>query len=120
MRLTIALLSATGLYGQAGRDPQQLLQTVRAKLQADTAHLANYACIQTIDRSYFQRAPGREELIVESTDRLRLEVAISQGAELHSWPGATRFDARSLDQIISGGPIGAGAFATYLTDIFDN
>jgi hypothetical protein len=128
LRFAIALVALSGLHGQA-LDPEKLLESVRAKLQPVTSRLGNYACIETIDRSYFQPEPeagsctpvaGGAGLNLVSTDRLRLEVAVSQGLEIHSWPGATRFDARSLDQIISGGPIGAGAFATYLTDVFDN
>jgi hypothetical protein len=142
MRFTLFLLAIAVMRGQTARDPAKLLESARARLQEMTRHLANYACIETVDRRNFQRptdvkadpaAPplscaqpiaagntGFEELRLESTDRLRLEVAVSQGIEIHSWPGATRFDARGVDQIISGGLIGAGAFATYLLDVFDN
>lgn len=141
MRFAITLLAFAGLQAQTGHDPAKVLESVRAKLQPMTRRLANYACIETIDRQYFQReaesrpatsAPaqscrpqgaGQNEVSaanLEATDRLRLEVTVSQGLEIHAWPGATRFDTRSLDEIISGGPIGAGAFATYLTDVFDN
>ena len=141
MRFAIALLALASLHGQTG-DPEKLLDSVRAKLQLMTRRLVKYACIETVDRRYFQRAsepnaeadapaasckplsavgnPRGEGPNLEATDRLRLEVTISQGLEIHSWPGATRFDIRSLDEIISGGPIGAGAFATYLLDVFDN
>ena len=129
LRFAVAFLVLTGLQGQTARDPEKLLESVRSKLQPVTSRLANYACIQTIDRSYFEPEPeagtckpvtSGARLNLESTDRLRLEVTVSQGMEIHSWPGATRFDTRSLDHIISGGPIGAGAFATYLTDVFEN
>ena len=130
MRFAIALVAAVCLHAQTGRDPEKVLESVRAKLQAMTSRLASYACIETVDRQFFQRteesetAPSCKPLstapALESTDRLRLEVTVSQGLEIHSWPGATQFDTRRLDEIISGGPIGAGAFATYLTDVFDN
>ncbi len=119
MRFALSLLAVAVMRGQTPRDPEKLLESARAQLQAMTRRLGNYACIETVDRRYFQRSADHE-LHLESTDRLRLEVAVSQGAEIHSWPGATRFDARGVDEIISGGLIGAGAFATYLLDVFDN
>jgi hypothetical protein len=143
MRFALSLLAIAVMRGQTARDPEKLLETARANLQAMTRRLSNYACIETVDRQNFQRrievqadsaapalscAPAAntgagkktEELHLETTDRLRLEVAVSQGIEIHSWPGATRFEARGVDEIIGGGLIGAGAFATYLLDVFDN
>ena len=143
MRFALSLLAVAILRGQTSRDPAKVLEAARAKLQLITHRLANYACIETVDRKYFQRAqmaqaaplsckPSAQggdtrpddlntgELNLEATDRFRLDVTVSQGVEIHSWPGATRFDARRVDEIISGGPIGAGAYATYLLDIFDN
>ncbi len=103
--------------------------------------LEQYVCIETVDRSYYQRvvppeAPARPEAEpacgpasagsgfaldpsqLESTDRVRLEVTVSQGRELHSWPGATRFDARDVDELIRGGPVSTGAFAGHLASVF--
>jgi hypothetical protein len=147
--ITMAVSTSAILSGQTVRDPEKLLASARDQLQAMTRRLANYACIETVDRKYFQRsteapsgsaappvcAPPRGDvdpdtsvggdtnhtgLRLESTDRLRLEVAFSQGVEIDSWPGATRFDARGVNELITGGLIGAGAFATYLLDVFDN
>src|SRR5438477_10701042 len=118
--LLAAALLAIRAPAQTARDPEKALVSARATLLPMTRRLTNYACIETVDRSYFRHTSGREDLALESTDRLRLDVTVSQGREIHSWPGATRFDLRAVDEMISGGPIGAGAFATHLLDIFDN
>jgi hypothetical protein len=49
---------------------------------------------------------------------VRLEVTVENGAELHSWPGATRFDERNVDELIRNGPVSTGAFGAYLTAVF--
>jgi hypothetical protein len=125
----------------AGNDPQQVLERARTKLQAMTHTLANYACIETVERRYFEPAAATPRvqaapascsqvrvdpdstpaaLKLEATDRLRLEVTVSEGREIYSWPGATRFDSRDVDEIIHEGPIGTGSFGTHLLGIFDN
>src|SRR5208337_4904056 len=65
-------------------------------------------------------APAGDPLQLESTDRVRLEVTVSEGRELHSWPGATRFDARDVDELIRDGPVSTGAFGAYLSSVFDH
>jgi hypothetical protein len=45
-------------------------------------------------------------------------VTVSQGRELHSWPGATRFDARDVDELIRDGPVSTGAFGGHLATLF--
>lgn len=105
-----------------------------------TSRLEKYVCIETINRNYYRRivpwdtpvlpqAPsacastaastsaGRERQL-ESTDRVRLEVTVSQSQELHSWPGATGFDTRDVDELIRDGPVSTGSFGGYLASIF--
>lgn len=116
--------------------PGAALERARTQLEAMTRRLARYACLETVERRYFQPPPsagrvscaqiaqaraGRQSpLILDSTDRLRLEVTLAEGREIHAWPGATRFDARNVDQIIHGGPIGTGSFGAHLIGVFDN
>ena len=111
-----------------------------------TNRLEKYACTETVDRQYFQRvAPASDPAMVrapepscsaggssktvaassdglkqDASDRLRLEVTISQGLEIQAWPGATQFDARGVDEIVHQGPIATGAFGTYLMGVFEN
>jgi hypothetical protein len=131
----VLLLLVTALLGQTASDPQEVLGRARAKLQPKLRNLSRYVCIETIERRYFQpsqqAAPSCAQVRavkttvgdvgkLESTDRLRLEVTVSAGREIYSWPGATRFDSRDVDEIIRQGPIGTGSFATHLSGIFDN
>jgi hypothetical protein len=136
MRFVFFLVAAGMAHGQTGYDPDTVLKQARARLQAMANNLEKYVCIETLNRSYYQRvvprqAPPRSEAEpacgqaavpeprqLESTDRVRLEVTISHGRELHSWPGATRFDARDVDELIRDGPVSTGAFGGYLAGIF--
>lgn len=129
------------VHGQTGRDPNVVLEQARARLQAMAHGLEQYVCIESVDRNYYQRVEppqvaGQPEAKLacgltagtataaggpgqlQSTDRVRLEVAVSEGRELHSWPGATRFDSRDVDELIREGPVSTGAFSSYLTGVF--
>jgi hypothetical protein len=141
--VAIALLAGNQGTPQTPRDPQAVLTQAREKLKSLAHGLETYSCIETVDRKYFRRtvpitsaalasAPrsscgqvlaakgSNRDLELESTDRLRLEVAMADDGEIHSWPGATRFDGRAVDQYIQDGPVGTGTFAAYLIDVFDN
>lgn len=121
-----ALLACTA-RGVAA-DPEAVLDQARKRLQSLTHSLSNYACIETVERRYYRpveppvcspEAAFSANAKLESTDRLRLEVTVSEGREIYSWPGATRFDSRDIDDIIRQGPIGTGSFGTHLLGIFD-
>jgi hypothetical protein len=131
----ILLLMAVAA-GQAGTDPNAVLERARARLRQMAEGLERYVCIETLDRASYRRvlpadAPVQSEaqnacgepapaseLRLASTDRVRFEVTVSQGRELHSWPGATRFDARDVDELVRDGPVSTGSFGAYLTSIF--
>jgi hypothetical protein len=126
-------------HGQA--NPEVLLEQARAKLRAMAHRLEQYVCIETVNRSYYRRvvprnAPalaesppacgptagtgGSDPLQLESTDRVRLEVTVTQSRELHSWPGATGFDTRDVDELIRDGPVATGSFGGDLASVFDH
>jgi hypothetical protein len=135
MRLvqTLLAIAATALAQSA---PDAVLERARVRIQELTKRLDRYVCVETVDRSYFSPAPTsgppaepricaatpptrlEEEYELVSTDRLRVEVTVSQSRELHSWPGATGFDTRDIDQLIANGPVSTGSFALYLSTIF--
>jgi len=139
MRLFFSFLAITVLAGgQTSPAPETVLDAAKARLKAMAQRLEEYVCVETINRSYYRRvtplpppahaesecegaAPEtvRDSLKLESTDRARLEVTVSQGRELHSWPGATRFDTRNVDDLIRDGPISTGSFGAFLASIFD-
>jgi hypothetical protein len=134
--LALIVLSVATL-GRA-QDPSEILTSVREKLLRSIHSIPRYTCIETIDREYFYQlkpralsmteapAPSCKQLLPQtvdqlplfSTDRLRLEVAVIDGAEVFSWPGASKFESYIGDVV--EGPFGTGAFGTHLMNIFDN
>jgi hypothetical protein len=83
---------------------------------ANLSRLPNYTCLQTIERKV-RRAPSRR---YEPVDTVRLEVALVNGKELFSWPGAGNFEDKEISQIVSGGAIGNGTFALHAKSIFQS
>jgi hypothetical protein len=138
MRLAIPLLAFAAAFGQTSRDPNAVLEQARSRLQATSRRLQRYVCVETVNRSYYRRAtpvdapaspdppsactaqPSGPSRVLDSTDRVHLEVTVSAGRELHSWPGATRFDSRDVDDLIRNGPVATGSFGAYLSSIFDH
>jgi hypothetical protein len=113
------LLAASIVAPGQSPDPAAVLERARARLREVARGLDNYVCVETLDRNYYGRAAAGGGRQLESTDRARLEVTVSRGRELHSWPGATRFDSRDVDELIRDGPVSTGAFGAYLAGIFD-
>jgi hypothetical protein len=123
-------------------DPSVILSRALEKLAETTADLGKYTCLETIHRAYYfqpLRKLGRKvrteapkescdgigfdrdgHLLLDSEDRLRLQVAVSNGEEIDSWANASRFDSRSILELIPVGPASTGAFGTSLHDIFEN
>ncbi len=138
IRLSVAVLFAAAIvHGQTAPDPADVLRRARANINAATARLPKYACVQTINRTYLAPAQpnrgnpscgqmaadnksGKNPLRPDVSDRLRLDVAQGAEREIDSWAGATRFDIAAIDRIVSRGPIGTGSFGGYLVDIFNN
>jgi hypothetical protein len=128
--------AAAVAYGQVAHDPAAVLEEARTRLQAMARNLEKYVCVETINRSYYQRVaprsapatpeppaacappPPNDPYQLTTTDRVRLEVTVSEGAELHSWPGATRFDERNVDDLIRNGPVSTGSFGAYMNSVF--
>ncbi len=131
--LTFAAVFAIASSAHAG-SPDEILQKALARIQAGTRTVSRYACIETVERQYFEPPPAEaprscSQLAeagngaadkLESIDRLRLEVTVSEGREIYSWPGATRFDSRDVSEIIREGPIATGSFGTHLLAVFNN
>ncbi len=137
----LALLAPIALslaaLGRA-QDPSEVLTSVREKLLRSIHSIPRYTCTETINREYFYQLKPRalsmtaaptasceqlrpqsvDQLPLYATDRLRLEVAVINGAEVFSWPGASKFE-RYVGDVVEG-PFGTGAFGTYLMSIFDN
>jgi hypothetical protein len=91
-----------------------LLERVKTKAAENLQRLPNYTCTQTIERS---RRGGKTENF-DLVDRLRLEVALVDGGELFSWPGASKFEEKRIGEIVGGGTISNGNFALHEKGIF--
>ncbi len=136
----VALISVCAVAASAAAaTPEEVLHRAVERLRAATRAFSKFACTETVERQYFdpqpvpERGTGPAEPRVcaeaaaanaggrlEAVDRLRLEVTISDGREIYSWPGATRFDTRAVSDIIREGPISTGSFGTHLVAVFDN
>ena len=51
-------------------------------------------------------------------DRLRLDVAVSEGAEIYSWHGENKFSSSTISDVVQTGPISSGGFVGFLRNIF--
>ncbi|MGH9630303.1 MAG: hypothetical protein ACRD7E_18465, partial [Bryobacteraceae bacterium] len=96
--------------------PPEVLQLarVRNRMSEILTRLPNYTCLQTIERMR-RRAPARK---LELVDMVRLEVALVNGNELFSWPGAGYFEDTEISDMVQGGAIGNGNFALHARSVF--
>lgn len=122
-------------------DSSSLLTRALGKLSGTTSRLLKYTCLEKVERAYYsdpspklspnfmtetpadsceRKTFSDGNLILDAEDRLRLEVAVSGGKEIHSWPQARRFESRSVFEMILNGPVLTGAFGTFVVDIFEN
>lgn len=120
-----ALLLFIGPVLQTGDLPNQyeILEHLKVNVKEQLALAANYTCVETIERTYYQERHAcvdgghskREEFM---RDRLRLDVAVSQGTEIFSWHGEDRFTSSDISKIIHNGPQTSGQFVGFLRNIF--
>ncbi|MBV8550283.1 MAG: hypothetical protein JOY54_03205 [Acidobacteriaceae bacterium] len=125
-RLGILLVAA--VFCRAADDPQQVLEEIRQKVQQQLSKSANYACTETLYRNYFlstvplsaacaaKSSPAQRKEFAH--DRLRLDIAVSENAELYSWRGENNYSSKQIDEIVQSGPISSGGFVGYLQNIF--
>ncbi len=133
MHRGLILLIAAGCTG-AERSPVEVLARMGRIVTEDAARFPNYTCVETVERRYYranltgsprncddlsaEKKKRGYKLVLESTDRLRLDVKAGAIAEVFSWPGANRFEDRELERIIGYGPAATGSFGTLLLSIF--
>lgn len=108
---------------------RDLVDQIRAHVLEQVRIGGNYMCIQTADRHYFRPDESTrsgcshplkhpEKVTEVMSDRLRLDVAVSENREIYSWYGQQRFNNGSIDQLIKSGPITSGGFGGFLRNIF--
>ncbi len=125
-RLCACLLLIVSV-SRASDDPTEILNRIRRNVAAQIEKSANYTCVQTIDRTYFvstraasnycAEPPARQRKEVIQ-DRLRLDIAVSEGREIYSWHGENRFSSSTIASVVGNGPISSGNFVGFLHNIF--
>ncbi len=90
-----------------------LLARIKQRMAANLERAPNYTCLETIERSQLLVSPP-----MEVSDAVRLEVALVDGKELFSWPGAGRFEEKSIGEMVGGGTTTSGDFAIHARTIF--
>lgn len=127
MRFVLSFLVAFPLCAEANLPWQAVLEHLRSHVRQQINQVANYTCVQSVDRSYFIEPfrnrsgcnnPERRPKQLYMHDRLRLDVAVSEGQEIFSWHGGKSFSSKGVDDVVRSGPISSGSFVGYLRNIF--
>ena len=118
-------------------DPVEVLMRLRDQVIEHAARIPNHTCVETIQRDRYEPTTGRANqscdtllarrkqfnyplrLRLDTTDRLRLDVAMSSDREIYSWAGASKFDEGDIDELVPTGAMGTGPFAAHLLSVFE-
>src|SRR5277367_910714 len=109
MRAITGTIFALALLLKAQRDlPKDVLQLAQLKrdVAASLTALNNYTCVETIQRS--RRRSERQEF--QRFDVVHIEVAVAGDRELFSWPGASKFEERNVNEMVGAGMMSTGSF----------
>jgi len=100
---------------QSGPAPEVLLLArIKGRMEDNLRRQPNYTCMETIERSV-RRTPSRRYRLV---DTVRLEVAVVEGKEMFSWPGAGEFKDQDIRELVPTGAIGTGSFTLHARSVF--
>lgn len=110
----VVLAAAASMTGQDVPSGVLLLSKIKRAMQTALENVPNYTCLETIEREHL--TPKARTF--NRTDTVRLEVAELEGRELFSWPGASKFEEKSLTDFMAGGLVGNGAFALHSREVF--
>jgi len=111
--LCLASLAATAQTSPELAPDVLRLAKVKRHMREMLLKQVNYTCQMSIQRSA-RLKPRRAFRLI---DQVRLEVALVDGKELFSWPGARKFDDRELRHML-GGTTSTGSFASHARAIF--
>jgi len=124
------LLVCQGLLiaGETGAEEwREDLKQVRSRVVDAVNRTDRYICVQDLSRFYYavptpamacRQPPIIPAAPLWAEDRLKLDVAVSEGSEIYSWHGEHKFSARTVGQVVHDGPIASGSFNGYLRNIF--
>ncbi len=122
------MLSLAALGQAQSNDP--LLDKVREQVSKSILRLPNYLCTQTIQRTQMdpvvrnrltcaQLAGLKQSArLLNSKDRLRLDVAMGEKKEMYSWMGSNQFFDSNIVELVHFGPISSGSFNGFLRAVF--
>jgi len=126
LRLVLLLLSCSMIptEGQVQAEPPDALLAIAVKrIEQATDRQQRFACDATILRELYRPDTSGSGDLDEVTsrsssrlilkDRLHVEVAIFDGQQLFSWPGAGEFLFQGLDEMTGTGTSGAGEFGSF-------
>jgi hypothetical protein len=115
-------------------DAKAILLNARQKIIKAIGRLPKYLCTETVERYTFQpeitlegascaelakkRNSADFNLRETTSDRLKLDVAVSGDSEMYSWAGEDHFSAQSLHSLVQNGATSTGTFASFLGSIF--
>ena len=117
----------------AADDPMKVLERVTIKQLVRAAKLPNYTCIETVTRDYYKlkksasvkscsaippHSASDPALPLTVTDRLRLDVALTERREIYSWVGDSKFEDDGVTALVRHGPIATGAFGALVAVVF--
>jgi hypothetical protein len=117
MRFAVAAIALFALTLTGDEIPRHVLDLARIKrrMTDELNRLPNYTCLETIDR--YSAVKGGK---MKPLDRIRIQVAIVDGKELYSWPGAKRFEDRGLTEMVNNGFLSDGDFVAMARNVFVN
>jgi hypothetical protein len=134
-KISLLATLAAGLAAQHTQvpDPAERLARARNILTERDRRLPDYTCGQTVDRSIYVRphtdysnlscdqirSLNPKELELQSTDRLRLDVKVSEYQEIGTWHGS-EFTSSSIFELIGGGPYTTGMMGLLVSNILGN
>jgi hypothetical protein len=112
--LIYVLLASSTAMAQDDFDRVLQLARTRQKMAQSLTHLPDYTCVATAQRSVQKAGHADFKLI----DTLRYEIAHAGGAELWSWPGASKFEDKPVAAMIQSGTISQGEFSLHARSVF--
>lgn len=119
-------LSTVPVLGASG-DPMKLLEEVRPRVRAGLEKAPPYRCTKTVVRNLFTRADSRlsrrtcfddpeRKMQLSRTDRLRLEVIVSDGSERHQWPNSHELEPADVRGFVFP-PLSGGTYGKVVASI---
>jgi hypothetical protein len=127
-----------GIDARGDEDPTDLLIRLRDQVLEHARRIPNYTCAESVRRDRYEPIAGRAvkscdtilgkrlqnsssmPLRLDTTDRLRLDVALAHDKEIYSWAGANKFEEADIDEWLPEGAMGTGPFASLLLSVFES